>query len=237
MSHLRTIHQLAEFDTALLANTIGYLDPSPIHEYYMAGSIVSMLPELGPTVGVAVTCEVDTSSPFNPADQTLWWQILEQIENTPEPVVLVMKAVGSRPDHECIFGDGMAKLLYSVGCIGAVTDGGVRDLEGLATVPFAAYARLRTVHHTAVRFAAANRPVEVGGITVSSGDMIHANAGGVIKIPPACLEILPAKAADYLAYEAKAHGVWRNPTMSLKDKRQAVKALQAEYGFAAAIGR
>lgn len=231
MSLLTTIQQLADFDTALIANTIGYLDSTPAHEYYMGGSISSVTPTLGPTVGVAMTCEVDTSTPNIKSEVELYYDLLKAIERTEEPVVLVAKTVGSRPDHECVLGDGMAKFLYSVGCVGAVTNGGVRDVEGMLTVPFAAYCRGRTIHHGALRFTRINQPVEIGGITVNPGDVIHANIGGVIKIPPGCLDRLPERASAMTAFEHEVHVVWRQPGVPIDEKRRVTAALLAKYGF------
>lgn len=78
---LRTIlEKLREFDTALIANTLDYIDPTPPHEFYMGGSIRSVTPSLGPTAGIAVTCEVDTSSPLGAPDMDGYWRQLEEIQ-------------------------------------------------------------------------------------------------------------------------------------------------------------
>lgn len=235
MSLKSLIEQLADFDTALIANTIGYVDPTPVHEWYMSGSIGSLTPTVGPTVGVAMTLEMDTSTPGNQADMELYYDLLTAIEQSSSPIVVIMKAVGSRPDHECILGDGMVKMMHSVGCVGAVTDGGVRDIEGILSVPFGVYARGRTIHHCAIRCARLNHPVDIGGITVSPGDLIHANMGGVIKIPPACREQLPAQATQMRAFEHAAHCIFRQKDLTLERKRNAVKALldQLQSGLTA----
>src|SRR5258708_1511289 len=146
------LKQLAEFDTPLLANTIGFIDSTPAHEFYLGGSVQSVTPQLGPTVGVAYTIELDSSTPEGGAELDDYWRQMEEIEDEDLPVVWVVKTVGSRPDHECVIGDGMAKNLYAAGCVGLVTDGGVRDVRGLLTVPFAAYCRGQVIHHCNLRF-------------------------------------------------------------------------------------
>jgi len=112
------LEQLAEFDTALLANTIGYIDTIPDHEFYMGGSIATVTPALGPTVGLAVACEVDSSTPRAKAEWGPYDRMIDEARERPIPKVLVAKAVGTRPDHECILGDGMAKELHSAGFAG-----------------------------------------------------------------------------------------------------------------------
>jgi len=238
-SLLATLQELRDFDTALIANTLGYIDKTPTHEWYMSGDIQSVTPTIGPTVGVAVTCQMDTSSPDSESegDAQGYWGQLEKMSKMDVPTVWVVQAVGSRPRHECIIGDGMAKMLHAAGCVGLVTDGGVRDVSGLLTTPFAAYCRGTTIHHCKLRVRKENVPVQVGGITVNPGDVIHANHEGVIKIAPAALPTLAAKAIQMRAFEHDVHRSLRRTDLTLAQKKAEVAKLIEQYGFKDCVTR
>lgn len=225
------LEELRDFDTPLLANTIGYLSKTPPYQYYLGGDIQSVTPPLGPTVGVVFTAEIDSSTPGEAGDTELYWQLLELMRQCQLPVVLVAKAVGSRPEHECMIGDGMAKTLFSVGCVGMVTDSRVRDIAGIISTPFAVYGRGRAVHHEALRFRFINRPVEISGVTFSPGDVVHADQNGVIRIPFDCIQKLPAAAVQNRAFEHEAHMFLRRTDKTPAEKRAHVQALVQKYGF------
>jgi 4-hydroxy-4-methyl-2-oxoglutarate aldolase len=236
MELLAILEQLRDFDTALLANTIGYIDPTPADQWYMGGSIGSLTPTIEPTVGVAYTLELDSSSPEGSVEPGLGMEqysaMIDHMSRSGIPSIVVIKTVGSRPDHECVMGDGMAKEFYAAGCLGAVTDGRVRDVKGMLTTPFAAYAKGTTIHHCSYRFRSFGKPVEVGGIQVSPGDVLHANCEGVIRLPPACLEILPEAAVRMRAFEHEAHCALRRTDLGAVEKRAMVMSALAKYGFA-----
>ncbi len=231
MSLRPVLDQLLDFDTALLANTLGYIDPTPAHEIYMSGEIQSVTPSLGPTVGVAITCEADTSTPNNIPDTSVFWQQLAEMEKLKVPTIWVVKTVGSRPGFECVIGDGMAKLLYGAGCRGLITDGGVRDVSGILTASLATYCKGLCIHHTALRFSNPGKAVEIGGLVINQGDILHANAEGVIKLPVASLDSLVARAPAMRAFEHEAHCASRRTDLTSAEKRQAISDLLPKYGF------
>jgi 4-hydroxy-4-methyl-2-oxoglutarate aldolase len=70
-----------------------------------------------------------------------------------------------------------------MGCIGVITDGGVRDLDEVRALGFQFLSRSVLVSHAYVHLVEIGGPVTVGGITVHPGDLLHADQHGAIHIP------------------------------------------------------
>ena len=238
MISLDTLESLRDFDTALLANTLEYISTVPAHDFYMGGSIHSWTPDIGPVVGLAQTCKIDTSSPGGGNEMDLYFEQLDRIHALPVPTIWVVETVGSRPEHECVTGDGMAKTLFAAGCLGVITNGYCRDLIGCQSVPFAVHCRGTIAHHGAIRVKQTATPVEIGGLTVASMDIIHADREGIIKIPPESAQTLVDRAPQMRAFEHDAHVIMRRTDISPTEKRTRVdELLRVRYGFDAGSHR
>jgi regulator of RNase E activity RraA len=64
-----------------------------------------------------------------------------------------------------------------------ITNGGVRDLDGVHKTGFQFFAREILVSHAYNHLVDFGTPVQVGGLTVNPGDLLLADRHGVINIP------------------------------------------------------
>jgi len=115
----------------------------------------------------------------------------------------------------------MGTAMQARGFSGAVIDGGVRDTAYLTKIGFPVYA-LGNVPSTSVghyRFAGANVQVKCDGVMVSAGDIVSADADGVVVVPRAkAVEVL-AMAQDM---DFKEHSMYAY-IEKLKSIEEAVK--------------
>ena len=147
-------------------------------------------------------------------------RLWEAVAAAPKPAVLVFKDISPRNSHACHCGDVMANTAYALGAIGLVTDGGIRDLEGVAELGFHYFAPGMTPAHGRFQVVDVNIPVVVSEVEVVPGDLIHGDANGVVKIPLEIAADLPRAAAEVVAREQEMIDFVRGPDFSLAGLRE-----------------
>lgn len=125
----------------------------------------------------------------------------EAMETCPPGYVLV---VDSRGDPRAASaGDLYVGRLKARGCAGIVTDGGLRDSDGIFKTGLPAYCRRPSsppspiVHHP----IDLNLPIACGGIAVYPGDVIVGDADAVVVIPPDIVDEVAEEALATTLYE------------------------------------
>lgn len=108
----------------------------------------------------------------------------------------------------CFFGELIALGMKMRGCVGALIDGGIRDINWIARQKFPVYARYRTPVQSIGRWRveAWQVPVPLPGatkarVTVHPGDLICADTDGAIVVPAAICERVLAEAERLTATE------------------------------------
>ncbi|MFT4082929.1 MAG: RraA family protein [Nocardioides sp.] len=90
-------------------------------------------------------------------------------------------------------GEVLAVTLHARGAVGVVIDGVMTDLDQVEPLGLPVYARGRSVLTTKLLHLDAGGlhvPVSVGGVTVTSGDVVLADRNGVFAAAPAVVEAL-----------------------------------------------
>ena len=112
-----------------------------------------------------------------------------------------MQDLDEPPGRGSLWGEVNATIFGALGCAGCVTDGCVRDMKEVRAIGFHFFARGPGVSHAYIRVESTGRPVTVGGLLVSPGDLIHADQHGVLLIPREIAGELPAAAERVIASE------------------------------------
>lgn len=171
---------LRGYDSATIFNAVAKIQ-GVAGENYTGPELGYLNTEFGAFIGYAVTSEV---TPLDPEPSPLPWDAYYDLLNdTPGPIVAVMKDVDKRQYRAAIFGDGMARLHRALGVVGAVADGCVRDLMGISDAGLPIFATGTVPGHGPFYVRRIGEPVVVGQITVKTGDLLFADTDGIVNIP------------------------------------------------------
>ena len=211
---------LRKIDTPTICNAIEPFRVRRDSEGFMGWEIRCQFPELGVMLGYAVTATVDSMTPSRQQSRAPMMRLWEAVAEAPKPVVLVFKDISPRNSHSCHCGDVMANTAHALGAIGLVTDGGVRDLEGVGPLGFQYFTPGMTPAHGRHQVVDVNLPVVVSEVEVLPGDLIHGDRNGVVKIPLEIAARVPQAAAEIAAREQEMIDFVRGGEFSLEGLRR-----------------
>ena len=107
--------------------------------------------------------------------------------------------------------------------MGAVTDGGIRDLSGIRrNAPgFQIFAPGAVVSHGNGTMLELNVPVSICGLDIEPGDLLHGDESGLVKVPLEIAEAVAEQAQRVRDEEAEAFEYLHSDSVSLDGiKRQ-----------------
>jgi len=176
------LENLEVWSTPAISNAIETFNVRPRNEGFMLG-IKCVFPDFKPMVGYACTATMLADYPPAERDRGATLAHWDNILKTPRPRVVVIHDLDQPRCIGSLWGEVNANIHKALGCLGVVTDGGVRDLDEVNELGFHFFAADVIPSHAYVHIVDSGIPVKVGGLVVNNGDLIHADKHGVVVIP------------------------------------------------------
>lgn len=193
---------LKQFDTPTIANALEIAQGKRSTTGFTRQTYIAAFPKLPSIVGFARTAAIRSSTPFDPAvrrkNQVAYYESLEQGE---QPTIAVIQDIDEQAGLGAFWGEVNTHVHWGLGCVGALTNGSMRDLDAMQP-QFQCLAATLSPSHAWVQVVEVGKPVEVFGMAVAPNDIVHADRHGAIVIPRDALEKMPA-AIDLMARKEK----------------------------------
>ena len=194
------LDDLARIDTPTICNIVELFDVRSPAAGYTDGRIRCEYPDLPPMVGYAATATYRSAYAAAEGEGSEPADLLESFASLPGPAVVVIQDLDEPPAAAC-FGDVACSSYQAFGARGVVTSGAGRDLEQVEALRFPAFTGGTICSHGFSYLVDTGIPVQVGGITIRPGDLIHGDRNGVVTIPPGIAAQVAALADDFVAAE------------------------------------
>lgn len=220
------IDRLRSFDTCAISDAIEAFDVRLRNEGFATAGFRCLFKNFPAMVGYATTCKIRSATPpmvgSRYVERTDWWK---HITSFPAPRVVVMQDIDEQPGMGAFLGKVHVNILIALGCVGAVTNGAARELPGIEASGFQVFAGRLAISRAYVHIVEYGGPVEVGGLTIHPGDLIHGDRHGILTIPPEIAAQLPEVVDRIVKKKQEVIESARRPGASLDQLAQGLKEL------------
>ena len=203
---------LTAFDTPTICNALEVVMPEMRREGYTVRPLVCGFPDAQPVVGYARTATISARNPAagSSAEQRKRRDDYYRfVEAGPKPSMIVIEDLdGADAGYGAFWGEVQSAIHRGLGGVGLVTNGSIRDLPQWAPA-FQVLAGSIGPSHAFAHVEGFDVPVNVAGMRVRSGDLVHADRHGAVVVPLAAVSRLPDAARQVAAREAKILAVAR----------------------------
>ena len=219
------LEALARYDTPTICNAMEIVAPERRLIGYTTKPLVCPFPDLPPIVGYArtVTIRAVSASSLPAAEQQARrLAYYEYVGTGHGPRISVIQDIdGADVGFGAFWGEVQSAVHKALGCLGVITDGSIRDIAQWAP-GFQALAGTIGPSHAYVHADSFGGEVRVAGMTVRSGDLIHADRHGAIVIPLDVAAKLPDAAELCGRRETPILEIARSPSFSLEKLKAAL---------------
>lgn len=180
---------LASVDTPTVCNGIEVAQGKRGFNAFTRGTTLINAPT-GVMVGYASTARISAVSPSQEPPEVVRARRMayyKQMADAPKPAVCVIEDEDFPNAIGAFWGEVNTTIHKGFGLVGTLTNGVMRDLGDMAP-DYPVVAGSIGPSHGFVHVTAVNTPVQVFGLTVNPGDLVHADQHGAVVIPP---EVVP----------------------------------------------
>jgi 4-hydroxy-4-methyl-2-oxoglutarate aldolase len=211
---------LKALDSCAVANAIERFHVQLRNEGYTEDGVTCRFPEMPSMLGYAMTLKVRSGAPPTKGkvffENTDWWNVLLAV---PSPRILVIQDMDRTPGVGALVGDVHAAILKSLGCIGIVTNGSVRDLPRIEPLGFQMFSGSLSVSHAYSHLIRIGGAVQIGGLEISPGDLLHGDCHGIVRVPKELASRIPATAAALRQKEEEIIAYCQSPAFTVEGLR------------------
>jgi regulator of RNase E activity RraA len=204
---------LRSIDTPTVCNLLEMIAPERRGYGYTVKHLHCPFPDLPPMVGFARTVTIRTKDRV-PLGEGGYMQkrldYLDYVAAEPQPSIVVIEDLDEHAGFGAFWGEVQTNLHKALGCIGTVTNGGVRDIPAIPA-GFQVLAGSIVPSHAFVHVVDFACDVTVHGMAVASGDLIHADRHGAVVVPVGTIAAMPAACEKLMAQEKRIVDAARAP--------------------------